>query len=272
MLLSDTKQILQKYNLWAKKSLGQNFLISENALEKIVETANIEPGEHIVEIGPGLGVLTKELTARARKVTSIELDRELSRILQELIHAKNLTILNQDALTFTPPKTPYKVVANIPYNITSPLLNHFLQAENKPQTMTLLIQKEVAKKICHGAAASPQGPLRLSNKTKQSVLSLQVALFGTPHLIKTVPKTAFYPIPKVDSTIIHIKIHKKTDENYIPDEQALKILKTAKLAFSQRRKKLSNTLPELKTELKNLGLSDKRPQHLSITDWQNIVS
>lgn len=259
MLLSDTKQILQKYNLWAKKSLGQNFLISENALEKIVETAKITANDHIVEIGPGLGVLTKELTARARKVTSIELDRELSRILQELIPAKNLTILNQDALTASPPEGPYKVVANIPYNITSPLLNHFLQAENKPKTMTLLIQKEVAEKICQ-------------KDPDMSVLSLQVALFATPHLIKAVPKTAFYPIPKVDSAIIHIEIHKKTDENYIPDEQALKILKTAKQAFSQRRKKLSNTLPEFKTKLKNLGLSDKRPQHLSIADWQNIIS
>lgn len=248
------KAILSKYSLWAKKSLGQNFLISENALEKIVETAKIVSTDNIVEIGPGLGVLTKELTARAKKVTSIELDRELSRILQDLVPAKNLTILNQDALRFTPPKGPYKIVANIPYNITSPLLNHFLQAENKPKTMTLLIQKEVAEKICQ-------------KDPDMSVLSLQVALFGAPHLIKIVPKSAFYPIPKVDSAIIHIEIHKN-----IPDEQALKILKTAKQAFSQRRKKLSNTLPELKTELKNLGLSDKRPQHLSITDWQNLVS
>lgn len=259
MLLSDTKQILQKYNLWAKKSLGQNFLISENALEKIVETANIQPNDQIIEIGPGLGVLTKELTARAAKVTSIELDRRLSELLQEFIPNEKLTILNQDALTFDPPKTPYKVVANIPYNISSPLLNHFLQAQNKPISMTLLIQKEVAEKICQ-------------KEPDMSVLSLQVALFATPHLIKIIPKTAFYPIPKVDSAIIHIEIHKKTDENYIPDEQALKILKTAKLAFSQRRKKLSNTLPELKAELETLGLSDKRPQHLSIKDWQKLLS
>lgn len=259
MLLSDTKLLLQKYNLWAKKSLGQNFLISENALEKIVETAKIEATDHIVEIGAGLGALTKELITRAKKVTSIELDKQLSQILKEIIPAKNLTIINDDALKVTPPETNYKVVANIPYNITSPLINHFLQAKNKPKTMTLLIQKEVAEKICE-------------KDPDMSVLSLQVALFGTPHLVKIIPKTAFYPIPKVDSAIIHIKIHKNTDETYIPNEQGLKILKTAKLAFSQRRKKLSNTLPELKTKLKNLGLSDKRPQHLSIADWQNLIS
>ena len=238
----------------AKKSLGQNFLKSEKALAKIVETAAISPQDHIIEVGPRQGVLTKELAKKAAKVTTIELDSRLIPVLHESIleKHKNVVLLEQDALTYTPPNTPYKVVANIPYYITSPLLNHFLHAETPPQTMTLLVQEEVAKKIC---TLTP----------KMTVLSLQVALFGTAEYVKKVPKTAFQPAPKVDSAIIHIETH-QTDRKV-----ALQILKIAKRAFSQRRKKLSNTLPELLDKLTSLKLEDARPQHLTIEDWQKLA-
>ncbi|MDA1060417.1 MAG: 16S rRNA (adenine(1518)-N(6)/adenine(1519)-N(6))-dimethyltransferase RsmA [bacterium] len=238
----------------AKKSLGQNFLKDEKVLQKILETGNIAATDHIVEIGPGTGVLTKELAKQAKEVTTIELDARLIPMLHLSVidKYKNVTLLEQDALTFIPPSTPYKVVANIPYYITSPLLNHFLQAENPPQTITLLVQDEVAHKIC---TLTP----------KMTVLSLQVALFGTATYIEKVSKNAFRPRPKVDSAIIHIETNPNNRE------KSLQILKLAKRAFSQRRKKLSNTLPELLEKLISLNLDQKRPQHLTIEDWQKLL-
>ncbi|MBI4232378.1 ribosomal RNA small subunit methyltransferase A [Candidatus Peregrinibacteria bacterium] len=259
-------EILKKHGLYAKKFFGQNFLISENALNKIVETAKIENGDHIIEIGPGLGVLTIELIAKAAKVTSIELDPKIIDVLKENLslfcqsdQSANIKILHQDALTFSPPSTPYKVVANIPYNITSPLINHFLQAENPPRTLTLLIQKEVAEKI-------------IKKDPDMSVLSLQVALFGQASLGKIVHSTAFFPAPKVDSAILNIEIYPPSDPNHLAKEQALEILKLAKRAFLNGRKKLSNTLPEIKDKLTEIGFADKRPQHLSIDDWKTLIS
>lgn len=251
------KELLQTHELYAKKSFGQNFLINKGTLKTIVETAQINTNNYIIEVGPGLGVLTQELAKSAKKVTTIELDKNLIPVLKNNL-PDNVEIINQDALKFSPPQTEYKVVANIPYNITSALINHFLQNKNKPNSLTLLVQKEVAEKI------------RLQEQD-MSVLSLQVALFGKAKLIKKVSASHFYPPPKVDSAIINIEVYKKSDPNYLSDEQAMKILNLAKKAFSQGRKKLSNTLPELKVKLEKFALYDKRPQHLNIEDWKKLV-
>ncbi len=254
--LQTIKSILIKHDLWAKKRFGQNFLINKEVLNKIVETGEIGSSDHVIEIGPGLGVLTQELSASAKKVTSIELDRTLLPVLNETLKEyTNIKILNEDALSFSPPKSTYKIIANIPYNITSPLINHFLQTEFKPTTITLLVQKEVAEKICQS----------------HTILSLQVALFGEPKVIKIVDRSAFYPSPNVDSAILHIKIYKKSDKNFIPLEEALKILSLAKRAFSQRRKKLSNTLRQYKETLIKLGIQDLRPEVLSIKEWRELI-
>lgn len=256
-------EILKKHGLYAKKFFGQNFLISEKALNKIVESAEIKNEDHIVEVGPGLGVLTVELLKQANKVTSIELDSKLIPVLKENLEKfsdnpeAKIEILHQDALNYVTPSTVYKVVANIPYNITSPLINHFLQAKNPPQSVTLLIQKEVAQKI-------------IKKDPDMSVISLQVALFGSATLQEIVPNTAFFPSPKVDSAILHIELYPQNDPRHLPKELSLKILKLAKRAFRNGRKKLSNTLPEIKEQLEKLGLLDKRPQHLSIDEWKNL--
>lgn len=256
MTLTDPKDVtalLKKHNLFTKKFLGQNFLVDNEALESIVKAANISSEEEIIEIGPGLGVLTQQLAKRAKKVTSIELDKSLFPVLEEtLAEFNNTEVIHQDALRFTPPSTPYKVVANIPYNITSPLINHFLQAENKPTSITFLVQKEVAEKVC-------------KKEPDHTVLSLQVYLFGTPKIIANVKAESFLPPPKVDSAILHIDL-----ENKMPTEEALQILNLAKRAFRQRRKKLSNTLPEYKEQLSKLELLSQRPQHLSIDQWQHL--
>ena len=252
--LSTIKSLLKKHALFAKKFLGQNFLINSDVLNKIVETANIKDSEHIIEVGPGLGVLTRELAQKAKKVTSIELDKSLFPILEETLNEfSNVEIIHGDALRTEPPKSKYKVVANIPYNITSPLINHYLQTKNKPESITMLIQKEVAEKI---VKLTPD----------MTILSLQVALFGEAKLIQKVTANSFYPAPKVDSAIIHIDVNQNID-----NEEALKILKLAKRAFKQRRKKLSNTLGDMKEKLIKLGIEDKRPQHLKIDEWKKLL-
>lgn len=251
------KALLHSNSLFAKKSFGQNFLINKSVLQTIVEAANINQNDCIIEVGPGLGVLTLELAKLAKKILSIELDVNFITILKNYL-PENVELIHQDALRFSPPDSKYKVVANIPYNITSHLINHFLQNQNKPASITLLIQKEVAEKIC---TLDPD----------MSVLSLQIALFGKAKLIKKVSNNNFYPAPKVDSAIIHIEIYHLSDPNYIPQEKALQILNLAKKAFSQRRKKLSNTLPELKEQLTKLNLAAKRPEHLAISDWKNLA-
>ncbi len=258
--LGTIKQLLQKHNLWAKKAMGQNFLVSDASLQKIVMAADITPDDFIIEVGPGLGVLTQELAKKAAKVKSIELDASLFPLLDETLKSyANIEIVNENALDFIPPETPYKIVANIPYYITSPLINHFLQNAHKPQTITLLVQKEVAEKICQ---LTPD----------MSVLSLQVALFGHATLMGIVPRHHFHPAPKVDSAILHIAVKQPSDPDYLSTESALEVLKLAKRAFLSGRKKLSNTLSDLKEKLTELNLADERPQHLSIEDWQKLLS
>lgn len=259
--LSVIKTILQRHNLWAKKYLGQNFLIDKTVLDKIVETADLQKNDQAIEIGPGLGILTQELLQKTKHVITIELDPNFIPILKEnLKEYKNLTILNQDALRFSPQLKNYKVVANIPYNITSPLINLFLQTENKPISMTLLVQKEVAEKIC-------------TLEPDMTVLSLQVALFSQAKLIKKVSASSFYPAPKVDSAIIQINLYQPSDSNHIPTDKALQILKIAKKAFSQRRKKLSNTLKEYTDVMQKTGIdTNRRPETLSVEEWLTIIN
>lgn len=243
----------------AKKHLGQNFLINEGTLHKIVETADIQADNTIVEVGPGKGVLTAELVKKAKQVISIEKDAELIPLLaKKFANQQNLQLIEADVLQTQIPTDKYKVVANIPYYITSPILKHFLQSTNPPQSMTLLVQLEVAQKICAQAG-------------DHSVLSLQVQLYGTPRLIAKVPPSHFAPSPKVDSAILHIQTFEP------PYSNAQNILKFAKMAFAQRRKKLRNTLikslkldPE--TIEKNSGIDlNRRPETLSLEEWDQLV-
>jgi 16S rRNA (adenine1518-N6/adenine1519-N6)-dimethyltransferase len=236
-----------------KKSLGQNFLKSKTVVSQILKTAKLTGKDHVIEIGPGLGILTIPLSKIVKKVTAIELDPELIPILEEKL--TNVEIINQDALKFQPPKTTkYKVVANIPYYITSPLITHFLTNPNPPTSLTLLVQKEVAEKIVIDPPSS--------------ILALQAQLYAKPHKAFKVPAKHFSPQPKVDSAVIHLETLPKSKRPQNPQQ----ILTLAKLAFSQKRKKLSNTLKEHREALTKLGLQDKRPQHLSIKDWEELSS
>ena len=239
----------------AKKHLGQNFLQSQTIVEQIVETAEVTNKDRILEIGPGLGILTEELAKKAAHTTAIEIDQDLIPGLKNNPALARVEIINEDALQFTPPKTgKYKIVATIPYYITSPLITHFLTTENPPVSTTLLIQKEVAEKIV--------------TDPPESILALQIQLYAEPTLAFLVPAKHFNPKPKVDSAVIHLETLQKNARTKNPE----KILKLAKQAFSQKRKKLSNTLRDYKPQLTKLDLQDKRPQHLTIKDWEQLAN
>ncbi len=251
----------------AKKALGQNFLTDQHVLEEILEAAELCKTDTILEVGPGKGMLTRALLERAGKVIAVEYDADLIPLLQsEFGREKHFELVEQDALRYQAPSGPYKIVANLPYYITSPLLNHFLLDQflngNPPQLLVIMVQKEVAEKI-------------LAQKEKHSVLSLQVHLFGDPELVCVVPRTAFDPAPKVDSAVLAIHVHK---EPKIPGDLK-KLFWLFHMSFAQKRKKLSNNLAsafrkeanEIKVELEKLGIDPNlRAEDLTLEEWAKL--
>jgi len=258
--MSNIAAFLRKKDLRLNTDLGQHFLQDEGVLRAIVEAAKIESTDHIVEIGAGVGVLTKELTGRAKQVTAVELDRRLIDLLKEYTgNPPNLTIVEGNALQVSLPESPYKIVANIPYHITSPLLRHaFLESSIYPKSMTLLIQREVAEKIC--------------DQKDHGLLTILVSLFGTPRVVRIVHPGAFIPPPKVDSAVLHIECFKepKADPKTIDELFVL-----TKAAFSQKRKMLRNTIGEMKRGMERLGEASidptRRPQTLNIDEWIRLA-
>ncbi len=258
---------LKENHLYTKKQLGQNFLVDKNILEKIIQSAQIEKTDNILEIGPGLGTLTQQLCKHAKFVRSIEIDNTLIPILQRNLSAQtNLEIIEADALRYTPELQDYKIVANIPYYISSPLITHFLRTENKAKSITLLVQKEFGEKA--------------AEKQKLNILALQIQLFGSIEYIKTINASSFFPAPKVDSAIIHIKPYIKDDPNYTTIKDGLEILKLAKRAFMNRRKMLYNTIrkqlkidEEILTKIfYDLNIDKKdRPETLKIKTWKALT-
>lgn len=251
----------------AKKSLGQNFLKDQKILSKIVEAGELTESDTVLEIGPGKAALTAELLKNAGKVIAVELDDRLIDPLRKQF-GKNpkFELIHGDALKYTPPSEHYKLIANIPYYISSPLLKHFLLEQflggNPPKLIVFMIQKEVAKKI-------------LAKGGKHSVLSLQVHLFGDPELICTVPPEAFEPPPKVDSAVIKIRVHEK------PKIQGdlKKLFRLFHVSFAQKRKKLSNNLAnafkkepsEIRETLEKLKIDpDIRAEALTLDEWSKL--
>ena len=260
MKYSDLQNLMSKYGIYPKKSLGQNFLVDENILNKIIEAGEIGKCEKVLEIGPGLGFLTGKLIEKGAKVTALELDTGLIELLKH--EHKEAEVINIDALKYDPPAGPYKIVANIPYYITSPLISHFLEAKNKPSRMVLLVQKEVAEKIC-----AREGDL--------NVLAIHVQIYGKPEIAAKVSRECFYPAPNVDSSIIKIDVFEKP----LVDNPE-KLLKAVHAGFAHKRKTLFNALirgltnlkPEqIKEILKQCGIDEmRRAQTLSIDEWKKL--
>jgi len=263
--LNDIKNLLRKHGLWTKKWLGQNFLVDRDELNNIVAAAEIDKDDLIVEIGPGLGVMTQELAKKAKKVIAVELDEEIIPILKETTKQfDNIEIKNQDVLKFQAPEEDYKIVANIPYYITSKILKTFLEkAPNKPKSITILSQREVAEQII----AEP-GDL--------TVLAVSVQVFGQANYVKTILANSFYPAPKVNSAILHIDLYDKPKVKV-----DLKIFfQVLKAGFSQRRKKLRNSigaglqLPAIKAARLLEGAQidpSRRAQELSLKEWEALT-
>lgn len=265
--LDQLKSQLIAKGLWAKKSLGQNFLIDDEALSQIVEAADLYEGDHVIEVGPGTGFLTEQLIQKAGKVTSVELDENMVEILKEQFSlTDNLEVIHSDILKLDVAEIAgekYKVVANIPYYITSPVIRHFLQAKRRPKLMVLLVQKEVAEKMC-----------AIGGK---SFITVETQVQGHPEYIATVPASSFYPEPKVDSAILKITVY---PEPKVPDAELKNFLRIVKFGYSQKRKKLSNGLAaglridvaEARQLLEKANISENaRPEELQIEDWIRLT-
>ncbi len=261
-LRDEIRQFCAEHNLRLNTDLGQHFLVDRSVLDAIMEAAKILPGDRIVEIGPGIGILTKELLEQGAHVTAIELDERMIPLLQKYVHhhlqatSYLLEALHQNALAATMPREPYSIVANIPYHITSPLLRHvYLEsAGSTPLSMTLLIQKEVADRICDTENAG--------------LLTVIVGLFGSARKIIDVPPAAFLPPPKVDSAVIRIESYPEP----IADAQTIdEVIKLCKIAFAQKRKMLRNSFATFHGGLELLSAAaideKRRPQTLSVHEW-----
>ncbi|MBU1179097.1 ribosomal RNA small subunit methyltransferase A [Patescibacteria group bacterium] len=244
--------------------LGQNFLQNKKIAEEIIEAAEIKKDDIILEVGPGKGILTEKLLAKAGQVIAVEKDPSLVEFLkQKFSGAKNLEIIQDDILRFNPFDKlrikNFKIVANIPYYITSHFLRQFLGAEHQPSLMVLMIQKEVAERI-------------VMRDKKASILSLSVNAYGQPKIIKKVPAGNFSPTPKVDSAVIKINNISKNFFNdgsstSIIDEQ--KFFNLIKKGFSQKRKMLKNNLNISIETLRECGIPEKtRAEDLSLGNWK----
>lgn len=265
----DIPGILKKHGLRPQKSLGQNFIQDEIVLSRIVEQAGVNAQDIVLEVGPGLGSLTRHLAMAARRVTAVELDRHLIPLLQEvLLPFRNVEVIEGDILRTDPASLPledgYLVVANIPYYITSALIRHLLESSRRPSRLALTVQKEVAGRIC----ASP-GEL--------SLLALSVQVYGSPRITGRIPAGSFYPIPKVDSAVVRVDLYPKPA---LPQENLDTFFKLAKAGFSQKRKTLRNAIsaslrwsPEKTASMLQAASVDpqRRAETVSIEEWGRIV-
>jgi len=245
-----------------KKSLGQHWLKDRDVLASIADDANIQPEDTVLEIGPGLGTLTSELLRRAKGVVAVELDEELAAKLPGQFPGKNLKVVNQDILSFDVSGLPkdYVVVANVPYYITSKIIEMLLAAENKPRTIVLLIQKEVAERL----AAEP-GNL--------SILAVSAQIFAEVSLGDVVPARYFTPPPKVDSQVVILNTRAESMLGEVTEKEFFRVVKAG---FSAKRKMLRSSLSGglgiSKTEVETLlAKADIRPdvraEALSIEQW-----
>ncbi|MBU0636713.1 MAG: 16S rRNA (adenine(1518)-N(6)/adenine(1519)-N(6))-dimethyltransferase RsmA [Patescibacteria group bacterium] len=288
-LLQQTKYLCNLYDIKPVRSKGQNFLIKEEIYDDIIKAADLKPDDIVLEVGPGLGFLTTKLAKKVKQVIAIELDDKLAGVLHMGLVSqkiKNVEVINEDILENQKfPKQSiqdameqakiknqkYKIVANLPFNITSIFLRKFLSDEIKPELMVLMLQKEVAERI-------------IAKPPKMSLLAVSVQLYSQPEIVKIVLADNFWPKPAVDSAVVKLKI--KNFQNCTQDKQELKVsipvdkekyfFRLVKIGFSSKRKMLKNNLTagykiksnEVENKLKNSNLDIKiRAENLSIADW-----
>jgi len=229
---TEVTNLLKKYGLRPRKGLGQNFLVSEEILRKIVSAAGVDSTDTVLEVGPGLGGLTLVLAAAARRVIAVEIDRDLLGPLEEVLAgAENVRLVHGDILavdlaTLIPPDEPYLFVANIPYYITSAIIRRLLESGHPPRRLVLAVQQEVAARICAGPP-------------DMNLLGLSVGVYGRPEIVLRIPAGAFHPAPKVDSAVVRVDVY---DAPLFPPVSLDLFFRLARAGFSQKRKTLRNSL------------------------------
>lgn len=257
--------LLSRFRLSPSKGLGQNFLIDEAALAEIVDAGLVTSEDTVLEIGPGLGSLTRHLATRASRVVAVELDRKMIPVLSETLKKfPNVEVIQGDVLdvdlSAALGENGYRVVANIPYYITSAVIRRLLELPARPRSIALTIQKEVAERVC-----AKSGDL--------SLLALSVRIYGEPSYVMTIGKDAFYPAPKVDSAVVRIDLF---DEPLVAAERQDEFFRMIKAGFGQKRKTLRNSLStglridraELERAFEGTGIDGmRRAETLSIAEW-----
>ena len=263
------KSLFKRYQAQPSKKLGQNFLIDKKVVKKFIKACNLTKKDGVLEIGPGIGVLTQEIAKGAKQVIGIEKDLKMVEILKETMRDfKNIKILQGDILKFKSQESrvkdqeSYKVVGNLPFYLTTPVIRKFLEFKNPPREMTLMVQKEVAQRIC----AKPP---------KMSILAVSVQFYAEPEIISFVSKKSFWPSPKVDSAIMKLKL--KSQKFKV---NAGLFFKIVKVGFAHPRKQLVNNLSKGlkidKEKLKNWLFKNNikpklRAEALTVENWINLT-
>ena len=265
--------LLRQYGLRPRKRLGQHFLISEAHLKGIVAAAGLTGDDVVLEIGPGLGTLTRQLAAAAGQVVAVELDDGLSPVLEDLFLATpTVTVVHGDILQLSPVdvlsrvtqnRPEYKVVANLPYYITSAVLRHLLESEQPPQLMVLTVQREVAERICAGPPA-------------MSLLAVSVQFYAEPELVQRIPAGAFTPRPAVDSAVLRLRLR---PQPAVAVANVARFFRIVRAGFGQRRKQLRNGLAhglglpanEVAAALERAGVDPRRrAETLTLVEWGQV--
>lgn len=274
-VLKETRFIMDKYHITANKNLGQNFLIDDEAVNGIVEAAKVSKDDLIIEIGPGLGTLTKELLDRAGKVICIELDKRMIEVLNDRFSMyDNFKVLNEDVLKVDLKNLiskekiiTTKIVANLPYYITTPIIMKLLEERLDIETITVMIQKEVADRLVTNPGTGDTG-----------AITYAIHYYTEPKRVLEVPNTAFIPAPKVNSTVINLTILKEPKVNVQDEAKLFELIKTA---FMQKRKTLLNALSnsnkygskeEISKVLESLEIDSRvRPEKLTLEEFAKIT-
>jgi 16S rRNA (adenine1518-N6/adenine1519-N6)-dimethyltransferase len=261
---------LRAHNVRPSKSLGQNFLLDLDVVDASLAAAGVGPDDTVLEVGPGAGVLTLALVRVARRVVAVELDRDMLRILAAVRRDhRNLELVEANILACPPSdfvgEDRYKVVANLPYYLTSVAIRHFLEAQHRPELLVLLLQREVAERLC----ATPND---------MSLLALSVQLYAVPEILRLVPATSFYPEPKVESALVRLTLRA---EPMLRRERIPTFFLLAQAGFSDRRKQLHNALrinlrmtpEEVAHLLAAAGIDGRRrAETLSLPEWDTLVA
>lgn len=271
--MADVPALLRRFAIQPKKSLGQNFLVDEAALARITDAADLGPNDTVLEIGPGLGTLTRRLAETAGRVIAVELDDRLIPVLRFVLAPyRNVEIVHGDILDLNiaelivpegQPPLSYKVVANLPYYITSAVLRHLLEAPLRPTLMVLTVQLEVAQRLIAGPG-------------EMSLLAVSVQVYGQPRLVARIKAGSFYPVPKVDSAIVRVDLY---EQPVVPLEELEGFFEVVRAGFSGRRKQLRNALSRglnrdaqaITLALRQAGIDPaRRAETLSLEEWVRI--